>query len=314
MKKMLKMIGISLFIIAILLIIILFYININPVVPKDYATKVKTGGVIEKKYLSMGSKNVSYIENGAMQSYKKYEIWYPSDIQNSNKKYPVVIFVNGTGVMASKYKTLFEHLASWGFITIGTEDEYSWNGFSAEMCIRTILKLNENKEVEGYTNNPFYDKIDINNIGITGHSQGGAGVINAITDTRHSDIYKTAIVLSPANEELATALDWDYDASKINIPILLLSSTGDADENLVVNLSQLERIYNHIPDNVTKMMARRNDANHGDMLYFSNGYVTAWFMWQLQNDEEASKAFVGTDAEINKNEYYQDQNSNIVKE
>lgn len=310
MKKVLKIIGIILLVIIGLIILFFVYASLKPMVPKNYINKVKTGGDIEKKYLQMGKYDVSYMENGAMQSYKKYEIWYPTEIKNSDKKYPVVVFANGTGVKASKYKALFEHLASWGFICIGTEDEYSWNGFSAEMSIRTLLKLNENEKVEGY-DNVFYKKIDIDNIGITGHSQGGAGVINAITDTKHYDIYKTAVALSPANEELSTALDWDYDATKIRIPILLLSSTGDADENLVVNYQQLESIYNHIPDTTNKVMARRKDANHGDMLYFSDGYVTAWFMWQLQNDKEAGKAFVGDNPEIMNNDLYQDQRINL---
>jgi len=52
---------------------------------------------------------------------------------------------------------------------------------------------------------------------------------------------------------------------------------------------------------------RRIGAEHGQMLYSADGYVTAWFMWQLQNDEEASKAFVGNNPEILKNEFYQDQ-------
>lgn len=38
---------------------------------------------------------------------------------------------------------------------------------------------------------------------------------------------------------------------------------------------------------------RRIGAEHGQMLYIADGYVTAWFMWQLQGDEEASKAFNG---------------------
>lgn len=59
-------------------------------------------------------------------------------------------------------------------------------------------------------------------------------------------------------------------------------------------------------------MARRKDADHGDMLYFADGYVTAWFMWQLQGDSEAAKAFVGDNAEILSNELYQDQKSNLA--
>ena len=41
-------------------------------------------------------------------------------------------------------------------------------------------------------------------------------------------------------------------------------------------------------------MARRIGA---DMLYIADGYTTAWFMWHLQGDEDASKAVVGNDAE-----------------
>ena len=54
-------------------------------------------------------------------------------------------------------------------------------------------------------------------------------------------------------------------------------------------------------------MMRRIGAEHGQMLDSSDGYVTAWFMWQLQDDEEASKAFIGDNPEILNNKFYQDQ-------
>ena len=54
-------------------------------------------------------------------------------------------------------------------------------------------------------------------------------------------------------------------------------------------------------------MARRKDIGHGEMLYYGDGYVTAWFMWHLQGDVEAAKAFVGNNAEILTNPFYQDQ-------
>ncbi len=47
------------------------------------------------------------------------------------------------------------------------------------------------------------------------------------------------------------------------------------------------------------------------MLSFADGYMTAWFMWQLQDDEEAAKAFIGDNAELLHNELYQDQQANI---
>jgi hypothetical protein len=40
-------------------------------------------------------------------------------------------------------------------------------------------------------------------------------------------------------------------------------------------------------------------------------YVTAWFMWQLQGDTEAVKAFTGDDPELLRNPRYQDQRIDI---
>ena len=43
-------------------------------------------------------------------------------VKTGKGTYPLVVMVNGTGVAASKYKPIFEHLASWSFIVIGNED------------------------------------------------------------------------------------------------------------------------------------------------------------------------------------------------
>ena len=43
----------------------------------------------------------------------------------------------------------------------------------------------------------------------------------------------------------------------------------------------------------------------------ADGYMTAWFMYWLQGDEEAGKAFFGENAEIKTNENWQDVTVNI---
>lgn len=296
--------------IVVLMIVLLTYMSNKPSVPEKYTETVKTGGKIEAKYIANGGYKVNYFENAAMSSFKKYEIFYPADITEADCQYPVVIFVNGTGVKGSKYQAMQKHLASWGFITVSTEEEYAWNGFSAEMSLRFLQKLNSEKvEINGY-HNEFYGKIDFNNVGITGHSQGGVGVFNAVTEQKNGGAYKAIASLSPTNHALANALDWVYDESKITVPTLLMSSTGEGDENFVVNLNGLTDIYQSIPSEVFKVMARRNQADHGDMLYFADGYVTAWFMYWLKGDQSAGEAFFGADAELLKNEWYQDQKIN----
>ena len=84
-----------------------------------------------------------------------------------------------------------------------------------------------------------------------------------------------------------------------------LCTQGDFETQIVIPIEKMLDMYNKLPS--SKVMMRRIGAEYGQMLYSSDGYVTAWFMWQLQNDKEASKAFIGDNPEILKNELYQDQ-------
>lgn len=302
MKKVLQIMAFTILCSIVLLFVLYVYMANRPFVTKNYSEKVQTGGEIEEKYIKTGPYEVSYYEEVTLQGFEKYEIYYPAELETKDEEYPVVIFVNRNGLKASKYSPLIKHMASWGFIVAATEEEYDWNGFAAEMCIRHLTKLNLNKSIND-KENIFYGKIDLENVGITGHSQGGAGVFNAITAQEHKDIYKAAAALSPTNKESAENLEWYYDSSKINTPILLISGADSGDEKVITD-EQLTDIYNDI--NAEKVKVRRKNAEHGEMLYAADGYVTAWFMWRLKGDEEASKAFIGNDAELYHNELYQD--------
>ncbi len=57
-------------------------------------------------------------------------------------------------------------------------------------------------------------------------------------------------------------------------------------------------------------MARRFGMTNDDIIYKAEGYITAWFMYYLQGDEEAKKAFWGENPELEKNQKYQDFQSN----
>ena len=53
-------------------------------------------------------------------------------------------------------------------------------------------------------------------------------------------------------------------------------------------------------------MAREKNRDHGDMLRYADGYMTAWFLYYLQDNEEAGTAFFGENAEILTNPNWQD--------
>lgn len=304
MKKMLKIVAVILLIVIVAAAALLIYLMKRPAAPAGYQQSAETGGEIETKYMADGSFEVSVYEEPALQVFKKYTIYYPAELETFDKQYPVIVICNGSGTPLSKYPAMPKHYASWGFIVIGTEEENAWNGFGAEMSIRHLQKLNDNAQIEEGKTNIFYQKVDLSNVGIVGHSQGGVGVLNAITAQTHKDAYKAAVSLSPTNKELAHALEWDYEAALVNIPIMLISGAGGGDD-WVVTGEQLESIYNDIEDN--KIMVCRNDTAHGEVLYSEDGYVIAWFMWHLKGNQNAAKAFVGENAEILTNPLYQNQ-------
>ncbi len=305
MKRGVK-IGLVIGAVIILLACFLIWKINQPMVPLNYVDTVQTGGEIEAKYIKKGNYDISYYEEQTNDSLKKYEIYYPKELETTTKKYPAVVFTNGTGVAGSKYVALFEHFASWGFVVIGNEEPETWNGVSSDKSIGYLLEQNKNK------NSKFYQKIDIDNIGITGHSQGGVGVFNAITECSNSKVYKAAVALSPTNEEQATLVKWHYDLTKINVPIMMIAGTkGDFETQSVIPIEKMKSMYGKIPTD--KVMARKTGYEHGEMLYVADGYVTAWLMWQLQNDMTASNAFIGDNPEIMNNKLYQDQNIDIKK-
>ena len=307
MKKVLKTIGIVLLAVIVIGFIALKIAGSRPAAPTGYQQTVQTGGKIEAKYLANGSYEVSMREDAVLQEFGKFVTYYPSILETSSEKYPVLVLCNGSGTPVSKYPAVAKHYASWGFIVIGTEENYSWNAFGAEMCLRYLERWNDNEKIED-TISPFYQKVDFDRVGIVGHSQGGVGVINAVTNTEHKSIYKAGVSLSPTSKELAHNLLWDYDAALIDIPILLVSGEGGGDD-WVVTGEQLQAIYDDITSD--KLMVRRLNTAHNEVLYSADGYVTAWFMWLLQGDTEAAKAFVGDAPEIMENPMYRNQQGTL---
>ncbi|WP_054955118.1 poly(ethylene terephthalate) hydrolase family protein [Paenibacillus dakarensis] len=315
--KIIKGISLIFLIMIILLAVVVFaFLSYTNYINRNYWKFATPAGEIEKKYTALGLYDVSYVEFDAdHEAHGKYEIWYPTEMNENRKTYPLVVMANGTGVKASQYKEVFKHLSSWGFIVIGNEDENSRTGASSAATLDFILKLNDDK------NSEFFDKIDIKNIGIAGHSQGGVGTINAATAQPNSNLYKAMFTASTTSsywgQDNIFGSEWRYDVSKVDIPYFMVGGTGAADagtaENIAATKGQgicplwsMTENYNAIPNSINKIMARKVGKDHGDMLRYADGYMTAWFMYWLKDDDEAGRAFFGDHAEILTNANWQD--------
>ena len=317
MKKLLKGILSAVIIIVVLTIILIVALSIKSSIDAkkshltdDYYTSFKSDSLLEQKFSGLGDYEVTNVDFEAdNKKIDKFRVWYPKELESKQKEYPLIVITNASNVAALNYEPYFKRLASWGFIVAGNEDRQAGSGESTSLTLDYVLCLNDKQD------SIFYKKISQTNIGIIGFSQGGAGAIRAVTEFENSNRYKTIFTGSAAYAKLAKNMGWEYDASKIKIPYFMTAGTGKSDDSGkygendfsgVAPLFSLKENYEAMSNDVFKIRARIKDAEHEDMLTLTDGYMTAWMLWQLCGSEEAKTVFVGNDAEILLNTKWQD--------
>jgi dienelactone hydrolase len=115
-------------------------------------------------------------------------VWYPKE----EGKYPLAMIVHGNHAMEdysdSGYAYLGELLASQGFIAVSVDENFlngSWSGsIGNENDARAWMLLKHLEVFEKWNqsiDNIFYEKVDMENIALIGHSRGGEAVATAAT-------------------------------------------------------------------------------------------------------------------------------------
>ena len=319
MRKVMKLVLILLGVILILLIAGFFYIKSklpngggNNDITEGYYERFQSDAPLEMRYANPGAFETSYTEFVSdNESIGKVRVWYPTELEGSDKMWPMIMVVNASGTPASSFEPFFPRLATWGFVVVGNEDGQTGNGQTASITLDFMLHLPSDSVLAG--------KIDYSNMGIIGYSQGGAGAICAVTNYENGALYKAIFTGSAAYPTLAKNMGWEYDASKVTIPYFMVAGTGKSDDSGsdpetsyggVSPLSALTSNYNSISDDVQKVRARAVCAEHEQMLMRSDGYMTAWMLYQLAGDEEAAAVFAGENAEILHNNNWQDVEKN----
>ncbi len=319
MKKVLKIIWILVVILLALGIAVFYYIKSmmpggdgNNDIVESYYTNFQSDAPLEMKYSQLGEYETSYMEfpyDNA--SIGKVRVWYPKELEDDEKTWPMIMVVNASGTPAASYEPFFPRLASWGFIVVGNEDGQTGNGETASLTLDFMLNIPSDSVLSG--------KIDYDNMGIIGYSQGGAGAICAVTNFENGARYKAMFTGSAAYQKLAKNMGWEYDPAKIKIPYFMAAGTGKSDDSGkdpekeyggVSPLSAQIANYNTISDGVQKVRARAVGAEHEQMLKRSDGYMTAWMLYQLTGNAEAGTVFIGENAEILQNKNWQDIEKN----
>jgi len=246
-------------------------------------------GSIEQRYAQQGSYHVKVEEVKHTNGEALFRIYYPAF--QGDESYPVISWGNGTDATPDRYDELLTHLASWGFIVI---DSYSKTTGTGKEIVDAIDYLrNENQLADSL----FYQKIQMEHIGVAGHSQGSTGVINAHTNYKSGSLIKTVVSIALPDLKHCDPEDV-YDTSRITVPFFIMGGTRDF---LIspVSTNQLALQSTNASTPVMMGMAKGaahtaiegNGGNH-------RGYLTAWMRYRLFDDQEAMKAFHGDSSEM----------------
>ncbi len=254
-------------------------------------------GSLEQRYAQQGSYPVKVEEVESTMGEALYRIYYPAF--QGDESYPVISWGNGTGATPDRYDELLTHLASWGFIVIDSYSTTTGTGKEIGEAIHYLGKENERE------NSLFYQKIQMEQIGAAGHSQGSTGVINAHTNYSSGSLIKTVVSIALPDLKHCDPEDV-YNTSRITAPFLIMGGTRDflispvsTNQIALQNANASTPVMMGMAKGAAHTAIEGNGGNH-------RGYLTAWMRYRLLDDQEAMKAFHGDASEMMHNPNWSD--------
>jgi pimeloyl-ACP methyl ester carboxylesterase len=225
-----------------------------------------------------------------------YRLVYPANLGAGGFQHPVVTWGNGTFATPDNYPGVLQQLASWGFVVVAFARDTTQSGLEMLAGAELMVAANANPS------SPFYQHIDTDSIGALGHSQGAGGAVNATTK---SDGLITTVVPIALTRPLLVDPEGQFDLSAVEVPAFFLGGGLDI---LVAPPFTIRNAYDEVSGPAAVAILRGADhltiQNSGGRFL---GYLTAWLMYQLQDDPYARAAFVGQPPEINTNSAWRDQ-------
>jgi dienelactone hydrolase len=247
-------------------------------------------------------------------------VYFPAETPGATKatetsmiftRYPLVVIIHGNSSSLHSYRGynyLLEHLARNGMIANSIHMYPNAKGVSRARALFKHIEIIRSK---------FGEKIDIDNIGLMGHSRGGEAVVIASklnVDERLGYKFKAVIALAPTDQYGPYSLAGDY-----KVPFLVIYGSLDGD------------VAGQNPKNTGFSLYDRADAVksflfvqgachdkfnvewHDHDLYFQTmtqddlskvisadahqrivkGYMNAFFLWHLYGRAELSNYFTG---------------------
>ncbi|WP_223808905.1 poly(ethylene terephthalate) hydrolase family protein [Rufibacter hautae] len=228
-----------------------------------------------------------------------HTIFRPKNMSLFGKKdkMPIIAWGNG-GCFNSPWEhvNFLNEVASHGFlvIAIGTMPKDSSDKVrdpsKASLLVDAVdWAIAQNKDKKS----PYYRKLDITKIAVSGMSCGGLQTLEVAGDPRISTIgvFNSGIFNQPIEGMPVLPRITKEQLKKIHTPTLYLLG-GPSDIAYNNGMDDFKQI-NHVP-----VLVGNLNVGHGGTYAQPHGgdfsrVATAWYKWQLKGDQEAGKLFTG---------------------
>lgn len=228
-----------------------------------------------------------------------HTIFRPQDLSvfGDNEKLPIIAWGNGACANSPwEHVNFLSEVASHGFLVIAIGhipeegERATGKSVSAELtdAMDWAIAVNEDKK------SPFYGKVDTSKIAVSGMSCGGLQTLEVAPDPRVTTavVCNSGVLPNPRGGMPGMPNISKDQLTKLHSPTLYLLG-GESDIAYNNGMDDFKRI-DHVPVFVANM-----DVGHGGTYAQPHGgefarVATAWYKWQLKDDQEAGKMFTGS--------------------
>jgi len=234
-----------------------------------------------------------------------HTVFRPKDLSAFGDKNKLPIIAWGNGACANspwEHINFLSEVASHGFlvVAIGPMPQEGQRGGGKSTSSQMIDAINWAIAQNSDKNSPYYNKIDITKIAVSGMSCGGLQTLETAPDPRVTTaVICNSGILGDAGSGMSGMPNLKKDhLLKLHTPTLYILG-GETDIAYNNGMDDFKRI-NHLPVFVANM-----NVGHGGTYSKPHGgafakVATAWYLWQLKGDEEAAKMFKGNPAGLSK--------------
>ena len=251
-------------------------------------------------------------------SLEAHTVFRPADLTPFGKKNPLPILVWGNGACTNspwEHVNFLNEIASYGFIVVATghmpaEDGGRYFGpmsTSAQQIESIDWAIARNSDKES----PYYHKLDIDAIAAAGMSCGGLQTLENSADPRLKTIMicNSGSFIDPSTAVPNMPQPSKEKLNEIKVPVMYLLG-GETDIAYINGMDDFSRI-NQVP-----VFAANYPVGHGGTYAQPHGgefsvVALAWLQWQLKNDAEAEKMFVGEPCGVAQREGWTADKKNI---